>query len=30
MRRLLPVVQFLILALEDEAPALFRLALRWS
>ena len=30
MRRLIPAVQFVILALEDEAPALFRWALRWS
>ena len=29
MRRLIPAFQFLILALEDEAPALLRRALRW-
>ncbi len=29
MRRLIPAVQFLILALEDDAPVLLRRALRW-
>jgi hypothetical protein len=29
MKRIVPLIQFLVLALEDEAPALLRLALRW-
>jgi hypothetical protein len=30
MRRLIPALQFVILALEDEAPVLLRRALRWA
>jgi hypothetical protein len=29
MRRLVPAIQFLVLALEDDAPAILRRALRW-
>jgi|GEM_PF-855056 hypothetical protein len=29
MRRFIPAFQFLVLALEDDAPALLRRALRW-
>lgn len=29
MRRIIPAFQFLVLALEDDAPALLRRALRW-
>jgi hypothetical protein len=29
MRRIIPAFQFLVLALEDDAPTLLRRALRW-